>query len=210
MPFALEELTARRPYAFHVCGTVNFQSIRSSRTLRSAKTLLTGTPHQHLLLGRRTKTERTSISGVDIEVRDHRPLIERSLSFPPNYGLNDFIDELNSRVFLWAGTETGPVRSGTNHIARYSAAGPVFLLRVPTEALLRANPVPILEVTFCNSGSARHNKGMPAKRGPETFVNPASARRPAADVVELTFTGEIVLPMETMYAPSLQNEWLPL
>jgi hypothetical protein len=210
MPFTSAELATRRPYAFHVCGGVNFQSIRSSRTLRSANALLAGTPHEHLLSGRRPKTERVSVAGIEIEVRDHRPLVEASLAFPANYGLRDFIAELNSRVFLWAGTEAGPVRSGRNHIARYCAEGTVYLLRVPTEALLNANPASMLEITFCNSGSARHNNGLRANRGPDTFVSPAAAQRPTSAVVELTFKREVVLPEQTMYAPNLQSQWLPL
>ena len=210
MSFSFSELATRRPYAFHVCGTVNFCSIQQSRMLRSARALLTGTGHQQLLIGRRLKTERVSAFGVDIEVRDHRPLIESSLSFPAGYGIDHFVAELNSRVFLWAGTEGGPVRSGKNHIARYAAEGDVRLLRVPTEPLFRLSASPTTKVTFCNSGAARHNNGLPAKRGPKTFVDLLEAERSALEVVELTFMDEVALPEGTMYASGLQSEWRPL
>ena len=210
MSFSFSELAACRPFAFHVCGLVNFHSIQRSRRLRSARALLTGTPCEHLLAGRRLKTERVSAFGVDVEVRDHRPLIAGSLSFPDGYGIDQFVAELNSRVFLWAGTDAGPVRSGRNHIARYSAEGEVRLLRVPTDALLRANVGPMTSVTFCNSGAARHNKGLPAQRGPGTFVDPREANRPASEVVELTFVDEVVLPPGTVYASSLNGDWATL
>lgn len=209
MPFTPEELAALRPYAFHICGEINFHSIKSSRTLLSAKTLLSGTPHEHLLSGRRMTTQQVMVGGVEIEVRDHRPLAKGSLAFPPNYSLQDYITELNSRVFLWAGVTTGPVRSGRNYINRYSTEGVVYVLRVPTTALLKANSASNLEVTFCNSGAARYNNGLPANRGPMTFIDPANAQRSASKVVELTFKGRVVLPEQTTYTQSLQCQWLP-
>jgi len=49
--------------------------------------------------------------------------------------------------------------------------------------------------------------GRRAERGPGTFVPLESATRPAADVVELTYRGAVVLPTTTMFATSLAGPW---
>jgi hypothetical protein len=210
MPFTLGELVVLRPFAYHVCGSVNFASIKASRSLRSARSLLSGTEYEQHLRGRRSKAVRVAIDGRDVEIRDHRPLAPGSLSLPEHYTIDDFVDELNARVFLWAGTATRPVDSGRNHIARYASEGNVFILRVPLAALLRDNATQELQVTFCNSGAARHHDGLPARRGPDTFVSPSLAARRRAEVVELTFRGDVTLPPETLYADSLAGPWLSL
>jgi len=171
---------------------------------------LQNTPHEHLLRGRRSESVRVFVEGRDVEIRDHRPLVPGSLSLPVGYTIDDFVDELNSRVFLWAGTAAKPQPSGVNHIGRYAAEGEVYVLRVPTPALMSANPEAALEVTFCNSGAARHHQGEPAKRSRDTFIPLAKASRKAADVVELTFRDSILLPTGTEYADSLEGPWVRL
>lgn len=209
MPITPELLAAARPYAYHVCGSVNFESIRASRALMSAKVLLSGTPHENLLSDRRKEPVQVSVNGQTIEIRDHRPLVLGSLNLPLGYALDEFIAELNSRVFLWAGTLKHPVPSGRNHIRRYSSLGPVYILRVPLRDLMAANPESMLQVTFCNSGAARHNRGRPARRGPGTFVSLTAATRPIAGVVEITYRGQAKLPDTTAYAANLTGPWFP-
>ncbi len=211
LSFTLEEFSELRPYAYHVCGADNFGSIRESRTLKSARTLLAGTEHEHLLRQRRARSARVRIGGRCVEIRDHRPLAPGSLDLPDGYSIEDFVDELNSRVFLWAGTDSRPASgSGRNHFARYSGEGEVYVLRVPVGSLLRANPDREPQVTFCNSGSARHQQGRPVRRGPNTFVSPSTASRRAAKVVELTFRDQVALPTSTRYAGGLEGPWVPL
>ena len=207
MPFTMEELNTIRPYVYHVSGAINFHSIQTSRQLKSARDLLINTRHKKLLLGRRSTSARIEIDGQTIEIRDHRPLIVASLSLPTGYSVDQFIAELNSRVFFWAGNAGGPIRSGQNHITRYSVESEVFIIRTKLDFLLRANPNNPIEVTFCNSGSARHNKGRPAYRSPNTFMPLNRATRKAADVVEVTFAGQANLPMETEYAKTLSGSW---
>lgn len=207
MPLTSESLCALRPFAYHTCSAINFRSIRASGSLKSARNLLSGTAHEQLLLGRRLETTRVAISGEYIEVRDHRPLVPGSLALPAGYSINDFVDELNSRVFLWAGTELGPVRSGRNHIARYAAEGKIYVLRVPLTRLLQANPSRSMEVTFCNSGAARHNQGQPAERSSVTFVPLSAALKGPAEVVELTFRNQVALPIETTYSENYAGQW---
>lgn len=210
MSLTLETFVNSRRYAFHVCGAVNFDAIRKTRTLRSAQSILLGTDHENLLRGRRQRTEEVSINGAMIQLRDHKPLIPANIEFVDSYSLEDFIDELNARVFLWAGTEAGPCESGRNHIRKYQAEGSVFIIRTPTRQLIAVNGEEHLEITFCNSGSARQNQGQRAKRGSSTFMQLEIANRQPGETVEITFRGQAHLPAEAKYAKNLSGPWLSL
>ena len=210
MPVALATFTNSRRYAYHVCGEVNFDSIRSSRTLQSAESILSGTEHESLLRGKREQTQSVTINGALVQIRDHKPLISANIEFDSSYSLSEFLRELNSRVFMWAGTEVGPCKSGRNHIQKYKDEGSVFILRVPTRKLIELNGTENLEITFCNSGSARMNNGQRAKRGRHTFIRLGQAARQPGDIVEITFLGSAQLPVETEYARELSGPWFPL
>jgi hypothetical protein len=210
MPITPIAFVNSRRFAFHVCGAINFESIRRKRTLRSASEILEGTAHQHLLQGKRSQTKTVDVSGNPFQIRDHKPLILANIELLDSCSLNDFINELNSRVFLWAGTEAGPCTSGKNHIRKYQDEGDVFIFRTPTRRLLELNSVENLEITFCNSGSARQHAGIRAKRGHSTFMALENATQRPGDVVEITFRRSALLPAETEYAKELTGPWLTI
>jgi len=172
--------------------------------------MLSGSRHDHLLHGKRDQTLTVQTDCGTIQVRDHKPLIEANMELIDGYSLDDFVQELNSRVFLWAGTEAGPCKSGRNHINKYLAEGSVFILRTPMPQLLASNGITNMEITFCNSGSARQNLGNKVVRGRSTFMNLAAASRQPGETVEITFKGTAQLPQETEYAKELSGPWLPL
>jgi hypothetical protein len=207
MPITIAELNAMRPVAYHVCGAVNFDSIKNTHLLKSAQALLENTEYEALLTGRRSQTSRVSVGGQLIEIRDHRPLALGSLSLPAGYTANQFIAEFNSRVFLWAGTSKGPVESGRNHIGRYTEEGEVFILKVPLLKLIDENSPDEIEVTFCNSGAARHHKGKPAQRSPATFSSLKAASRRAAEDREITFRTQAKWPPDSEYSKSISGPW---
>lgn len=210
MAIPVSKLIASRSFAFHICAEINFAAIQATRTLISAENLLQETEHSHYLRGLRPETVAVSVKGRLIQLRDHKPLIPSNLELLDGFTLNDFINELNSRVFLWAGTENGPCKSGKRYIAKYQSEENTFILRVPTSELLDANTEKELEVTFCNSGAARYHTGQRAKRGRSTFVALTAAMRRPNEVVELTFKHSAVLPRQTQYARALSGPWLPI
>jgi hypothetical protein len=209
MPLTIDSLCDLRPFVFHVCSAINFKSIRATSTLRSAHSLLSGTKHEDVLTGRRLKTNRFETDGNVFEIRDHRPLVLGSLELPDGYSLQSFISELNSRVFLWSGWADGAVKSGRNHIARYVEEGSVVVLRVSLKELIQANLNRQIEVTFCNSGAARHHSGKPARRSASTFVALPSTNRNAANVVEVTIKDRIKLPAGTEFSENNNGDWKP-
>jgi hypothetical protein len=210
MPITPAAFVNSRRCAFHICGAVNFKAIRKSRTLLSAERILSGSGYDHLLQGKRDRTVEVRTDGGTVQVRDHKPLIQANIELVDGYSFDDLIQELNSRVFLWAGTEAGPCDSGRNHIGKYASEGDVFILRTPTRELIELNELQNLEITFCNSGSARQNQGNKAKRGRSTFMKLAAASRPPGKIVEIAFQGLAKLPAETKYAKVLSGPWLPL
>jgi hypothetical protein len=206
----LDRLLLLRPFAFHTCGALNFSSIRNSRTLLSACSLLAGTPHQHLLTTRRQRSLVVASSHGRVEVRDNQPLRLGSLELEPGITLEQFLLELNSRVYLWPGAETGPISTGVAHLQHYQGEGAVRVIRVPLPDLLSTNPDRPLSVTFCNSGSARHHGGRKVLRGPGTFQPVHKATRPAGEVKELTFMGDVRLPESTVWGTNPSGRWQPL
>jgi hypothetical protein len=199
-----------RRYVYHVCGDVNFDAIRTSRTLRSAKLILEGTGHDSLLRGKRNQTQNVIVNGSVVQIRDHKPLISANIELEESYTLTEFLQELNSRVFMWAGTEFAPCKSGRNHIQKYQDEGSVFILRAPTHKLPELNGLDTIEITFCNSGAARRNNGQRVKRGRGTFIRLDQATRQPGEIVEVTFQYSARLPQETEYATALTGPWLRL
>lgn len=208
--FTFEKLCKLRPIAYHICSSTNFESIRASRLLISVCTLLCGTEYESHLHGRRNDSLRVTVNGQEIEVPDQRPLRPGSLHLPVGYSINEYVNELNARVFLWAGTETGPVPSGKRHVAHRARQGKVSILRVPLASLCETNFGSELQVTFCNSGSARHQSGHPVSRGPNIFQSPLSAVKSPSKVVEITCRGQIALPPDTLWSENLHESWTNL
>ena len=120
-----------------------------------------------------------------------------------------FVAHLNSRVFFWPGTTAGPIAYGVRHFKRYVDEKPV-LLRVLLVDLVAVNSATSPEFCRFNSGSPRWTRGVPSPRGPETFVRAGHARFRAAQVVEVTFPGRVVLPWNAEVGPSPQGPWRPL
>jgi hypothetical protein len=201
-------LTQLRPYAFHITTPVNFAAIRHWRRLRSAYDLLTGTAYEHLLRERRTRIESVIVEKVPVEIRDQRPLRQGHLAFEPGFAFADLLMELNSRVFLWPGTATGPIDRGTTHFKRYAAEGGVVVLRCLLDEFITINGEDNVYVATCNSGAPRRNPLTgPSVRGPSTFTRLVEAKFRRADVKELSSRSSAALPASTEWAESFRGPW---
>lgn len=206
----LQRLIELRPFAYHTCSALNFESIKRVRMLKSPAELLLGTPHAALLMVRRKSSSVIALDSGPIEVRDNRPLRIGSLQLEADCSLEQFLLLLNQRVYLWPGNSFGPSKSGRAHFERYRGEGAVRILRAPLSSLVNSNPERKLEVTFCNSGSARHHGGHPAVRGPGTFKPVSCASGPASQVKELCFVGSVSLPLGTEWSTGLTGPWRAL
>jgi hypothetical protein len=205
------KFVALRPYAFHTTTSVNFTAIRHWRRLRSAQDLLSGTTHGQLLRERRVATQVLVVEGIRVEIRDQRPLHQGHIVFEPGFSFHDLLAELNSRVFLWPGTATGPIDRGAAHFQRYVAEGKVVVLRCSMNELLAINGEKHLYVASCNSGAPRRNPVTgPSLRGWSTFQLLAEASFPPGAVKELSFRLSAALPATTEWAESFEGPWQPV
>ena len=210
MGFTIQDLHELRPFAYHNSCQENFDAILRHGKLRSTRTILEGTGHDNLLSNRRSTSVTLVLNGETIVIRDNQPLRPASVQLLAGWSLSDLIMELNSRVFLWPGTEEGPIARGRSHFERYARDGNVFTIRTPTRSLIAANHERELWVTRCNSGSARHHSGKPVPRGPSTFQLLSEATFRPSQVIEMTYVGEAELPSDAQWSKSLAGPWRPL
>ncbi len=210
MGIKLSELLNLRPFVYHVSCRSNFDAIKHDHALRSAENLLAGTGREHLLRERRVRSTHVIVNGSPVLIRDQLQIRPNSLRLEPNTTIQDYLDELNRRVFFWPGTARGPQRSGRGHFSVYWRQGGVFVIRLSLRSLLKANPGRDLFVAKCNSGSARHHSGRPVERGPSTFRRLNDAPLRAASVVELSFIERADLPDDAEFSVALDGLWQPL
>jgi hypothetical protein len=83
----------------------------------------------------------------------------------------------------------------------------VVVLRIPLAKLVQTNLSCQVEVTFCNSGAARHHSGKPARRSTSTFVTLPCSDRRASGVVEVTFKDSVKLPEGTEFSENNSGVW---
>jgi hypothetical protein len=112
-------------------------------------------------------------------------------------------------VFFWPGTADGPIAYGVRHFGRYAPEQPA-ILRIPTGSLIAANPDIELRFSRCNSGSPRWSRGIPGKRGDNTFQSSDAFSLGPTRVVEVTVRGSVVLPQDTSRGPHPAGPWTPL
>ncbi len=211
MPITESALVRLRPFAYHSTTEPNLRAIAEAHQLISSRSLVSGTEHESLLYARRKTTANITCNGRRIDIRDQKPLIERNMVLQQGLSLQDYIDELNGRVFFWAGTEHGPIASGIGHFKRYEKEdNGAFVFRTPLQALLDANRARDLFVTRCNSGSPRFQGGKPVPRGRDTFLKLPAAGFTAGKVIELSYVERADLPENTEWARSLEGPWQPL
>ena len=157
-----------------------------------------------MLRGRRTTTRTVAVDGVQVEIRDQCPLKEGHIKFEEGYSFMQLLDELNRRVFLWPGTEDGPIKSGLNHFARYSEAGLVVVIRCRLQSLAESNADAKLYVTNCNSGGPRSNpRTGRAVRGHSTFLQLPEVDYPLSEVKELSYEHSAALPADAEWTDKL-------
>ena len=142
-------------------------------------------------------------------VRNQRPLDPASLDLEPGATVDEYIACLNSRVYFWPGTMSGPLEDGLR-MFHHAGRAPSTLIRVPSRSLIRANPEAAIHVSTCNTGAAWMEGGQKSRRGPQVFQPAGCFPGAAADIAEISFTGPVCLPRSTRYAPRPGGPWRPL
>ena len=201
----LERLLELRPYLYHFTARENTGFLQERRSLLCTNLLL-GEAGADAAPSRRASKRAARISGADVIIRDQAPLYEANIELQGGWSFNDLLHSLDSRVFFWPGSETGPIDYGRRHFQRYESETPL-VLRVPFRALLRENPAQVPQLCKFNSGSPRYVNGRPSPRGPETFLPPDAYPFPFGTVVEITFLETVRLPNETERSDHYEGPW---
>lgn len=162
-----------------------------------------------LLKVRRTEHQRMAVENRVVMIRDQAPLHRGNMKLQSDCTFEEFIESLNSRVFFWPGTASGPISHGLRHFERYEKEHPA-VLRIDIQSLLLANP--LTNPLYCryNSGSPRCSYGQKSPRGPDTFVPAAVFNGTPSRVVEVTFDSQIVLPSDTKCGGHPLGPWRSL
>jgi hypothetical protein len=206
MAINIEEIIRLRPHLFHLTDSRNIDRIIRTRTLEPASQIMSLAGREDLAAAKRTTHVRVSVGPDEIFLRDQAPLYAGNMKLPPAWEFNTFVRSLNKRVFFWPGSVAGPIDYGMRHFNRYRAEKP-SILRVRLASLLEANEGVELEVCRYNSGSPRWSRGIPAPRGPSTFVAPARADFSASQIVEITVAGPVNLPSDIEIGPRPTGPW---
>ncbi len=180
----LHRLLALRPLLFHACVPSDFDSIRRDRLIRAAVATVQGAvPAPH-----------------------------------------EAVDRSPSHVRFWPGSLHGPIPGGRASIERGRRPEGLRILRARFTTVLQRNPARECHVAF-SFGMAASGDGVPggARPGAASGLDPGGARSAAprlqsihvgrwnaADVQEVAFTGFVDLPLDTLWADTLEGPWQPL
>lgn len=155
----IEHYLTTRPFAYHTTAAPNLTHLRATRAIDSTARLFdrAGRQGDPMLCQRRAKSITLQVTGREIVIRDQYPLAEGAIALEGGWTFGDLVRHLNGLVFLWPGDHRGPSgKYGRNHFARYEAEREALaVLRIPTRALLEANPTRPPRFSRYNSGATR-------------------------------------------------------
>jgi hypothetical protein len=206
MGIDIRDILRLRPYLFHLTDSRNMQRILRTRVLEPASRILTAAGREDFLGVKRPTHLEVSVGSDSIFLRDQAPLHSGNMKLPRTWKFETFVRELNDRVFFWPGSAAGPIDYGIRHFARYEAEKP-SIIRVRLAALLEANDGVEIQVCRYNSGSPRWSRGIPARRGPSTFVSPSRAGFRASQIVEVAVAGPLHVPGDVEIGSNPAGPW---
>lgn len=183
----IDKFIQLRPFLYHLTCRENAEKIVAGQILFSANELIRMSgerANRRISRIRRTASTPLVIGHDTYFLRDQLPISEINLAkcLTDSWGVGDFINHLNDRVFMWP--TIGRLMS---HYLTYESEKPV-IFRFSTAEMLASNP----HVKFCrlNSGATRSNSylgGAPPDRGSKTFLSAVEFDLSPSRVVEVTF-----------------------
>ena len=205
----LQSISAVWSHVFHVTAAANVPSIRRSRVLWPAKTLLEMADRPELVRQRRTENLSVEIESHEVLLRNQIPLNPDLLDLGNAHTLEEYVMCLNSYVFFWPGNADGPRDDALRMFERTNALGAVSL-RVPTHSLLERIGALATYVTTCNTGVTWTEQGTKARRGPEVFQNLETFSTNPSLIQEICFQSEVFLPSNTEWSCAPGGPWTAL
>lgn len=185
-----------RQHIYHLTDKRNLDSILATKKLLSTKSLVAMSDlksKKEFLTTRRKEHQVITAGGVEYHIRDQRPLSLKILDGCLDDGCSkeDFIEYLNSKVFMW-----GKMAGLQSHYGRYKAQNEnPIILRFSTEEVFALNQNP--RFTRLNSGAPRASSylgGKGSPRGLSTFERAANYVGSPGTVNEVVFDNHCILP----------------
>jgi hypothetical protein len=191
---------------YHLTDPTNLVVMCEFAQIHPASVLLEQAGQLRLMHTRRKAHPRVRIGERQVVLRDQAPLHSGNIALAEGFGMPDLLASLNSRIFFWPGSETGPIDYGIRHFERYRQEQPV-MLRIRFESLLEANPG--VQPLLCgyNSGSPRCVAGAKSPRGPDTFLRASDFDGRPSGVVEVTFATSLRIPGDAQYGRQPTGPW---
>lgn len=206
MPFTLTQFRSTRPYLYHLTSQRNLKRLLNCGIIYSTAELLRVANNEEWLAKKRTQTVTVMVNGEEVDLRDQQPLYPGKTCLEGGWSFDDLVRQLNERVFFWPGWDDKPISYGERHFERYASDNPA-IIRVKTADLFEENHDKRPHFSKYNSGSPRTTQGKGSPRGPNTFVECASASYTASKVVEVTFVKLVKLPTVIEFAKNPRGRW---
>jgi hypothetical protein len=163
-----DRLARDYPYLWHVTRLENLLRIERTRRLESAAALMRAAGDCAFLRKQRDEDKCLRIGDDEVWLREQSKLNEANAAWEGGWGMPEFLEALNSRVFFWPGTHDGVVRTARENFRSFLDAGGVPI-RIRYETVRHLSGIHIQYSRF-NAGAPRQNDGKPIPRGPRTFL----------------------------------------
>lgn len=205
----LEKFCEKRPYLYHLTDKTNAELILQKRQLLSTKSIAEAAFGNYdlakeFLRSKRENHALLNVNGIEYKIRDQNPisLVVLGRSLTDDWTSGDFIEFLNSRVFMW------PTLDRLNrHYARYLEEKPI-IFRFKSEDVLKLNNRALF--TNLNSGATRCHPaydGNAPYRGPKTFLPADKYNLGINSVGEVTFLDSCKVPNTVWTSRSPNGPW---
>lgn len=139
-------------------------------------------------------------------VRNQTPLDPDSIDVGFTETLESYVACLNTHVFFWPGTASGPTHDGLRMFQR-TAGVKSAMIRVLSRSLLQANEGSLVHLSTCNTGAAWVVEGKKSQRGLGVFQRAECFAEPPERIEEISFRSSVNLPEDTVYSTGIGQRW---
>src|SRR5689334_19441261 len=138
MAFSMDRFTALRPYLYHLTHRENLSSINKTGFLRSAAAWMLSSNIMDGMTRKRDAALVISSKNGTVYIRDQQPLHKGNVELQGGWTFEDFVKDLNGRIFFWPGDANRPIEYGVRHFARYKDENPA-MIRISSSAIFSEN-----------------------------------------------------------------------
>lgn len=159
-----------------------------------------------LLNCRRIHDVRLRRQNREIVVRNQVPLDPESIELNSTETFEGYVGYLNTHVFFWPGTVSGPTFDGVRMFR--NAGVDSALIRVPTRSLIDANDRSLVHLSTCNAGASwMVEGGKKSQRGSDLFQQAETFAESPERIEEISFRWSVNLPDDSECSTGVEQPW---